>query len=80
MHADHFVMENLCISAERNLGSGHPLYPMISKPCKLNAGIIQTGIQARQGAGGGRTGSRWMAGHGLLAGRLADRLAGWPWQ
>jgi len=43
--ADHFILENFCISAARNLGASHPLHPLISMPCKINAGIIETGIQ-----------------------------------
>jgi len=39
------VLENLCISAERNFNPKHPLAVLLKIPCKLNAGIIDSGIQ-----------------------------------
>ena len=45
--ADHFMLLNLCISAQRNLAPTHPLYPLIDRPCYLDAGITAAGIKVR---------------------------------
>lgn len=47
------MLLNVCISAKRNLAPTHPLYPLLEKPCNLDAGITLTGLKVQQTASGG---------------------------
>lgn len=31
---DHFMLNNLCIAAQRNFAPSHPLFTLIAMPCK----------------------------------------------
>lgn len=79
-HAAHFVLENICTSARRNLAGNHPLHDLLTRACKLNAGAIAENIATLLPVGTGAFDNLMaVGGQSMATGLLPGLLARWTW-